>query len=500
MTCGNRTMLDSVASPVSAAGGSEVSGGGDARGVADRLEAQRRAQLGDGPPSAAVRLDRLDRALALLVAHQDDICSAVCDDFGQRAVALTQVMDIFPAVHTLKFAKRHLRRWMRLRRQRLSLPIGVPGTRAQIIHQPLGVVGVISPWNFPVALTFGPLAGILAAGNRCLIKLSESTPKTAELLQRLIARYFDVLEVSAVTGGPDVAQAFSSLPFDHLVYTGSTAVGRRVMAAAAQNLVPVTLELGGKCPAVIGRSADFKRAVDRIMLGKLVNAGQMCLAPDYVCVPRESSDEFVSEARLWSKRAYPGLPDNADYTSLINDARTRHMNELLGDARAKGARVVSLAEDSPASAAPSRLMAPALILGATEDMRILQEEIFAPLLPLLEYDRLDEVIAQINRGEPPLALYYFGNDRAEESELLARTRSGGVTINDVAMHFLAEELPFGGIGASGMGAYHGEHGFLRFSHARAVFRQSRFDVAGILGLRPPYGAKLRRSLRFLIRR
>ncbi len=474
--------------------------GGEAGFSAALLEAQRRAHLGDGPASAALRLNRLERALTLLLTHQDEICTALCADFGQRAATLTQLMDIFPAVHALKFAKRHVRRWMRPRRQRLSLPMGVPGTRAHVIHQPLGVIGVISPWNFPVTLTFGPLAGILAAGNRCLIKLSESTPRTADLLQRLIARYFDVLEVSAVTGGPDVAQAFSLLPFDHLIYTGSTSVGRRVMAAAAQNLVPVTLELGGKCPAIIGRSADLKRAVDRIMLGKLVNAGQMCLAPDYVCVPRELSDAFVSEARLWSQRAYPGLPANADYTSLINDRQARHMDGLLGDARAKGARVISLAEDSLASPAPARLMAPALILGATEDMRILREEIFGPLLPLREYDRLEDVIAQVNRGEPPLALYYFGSDRAEEGELLARTRSGGVTINDVAMHFLAEELPFGGIGASGMGAYHGEHGFLRFSHARAIFRQTRFDVAGILGLRPPYGAKLRRSLRFLIRR
>jgi len=464
------------------------------------LESQRRAHFGEGPASAAVRMNRLERALSLLLAHQDDICAALCGDFGQRPAALTQLMDIFPAVHALKFARRHVRRWMRPRRQGLSLPIGVPGTRAQIIHQPLGVVGVISPWNFPVTLTFGPLAGILAAGNRCLIKLSESTPRTAELLQRLIAGHFDALEVAAVTGGPDVAQAFSSLPFDHLIYTGSTSVGRRVMAAAAQNLVPVTLELGGKCPAVVGRSADLKRAVDRIMLGKLVNAGQMCLAPDYVCVPGEMSDEFVGEARQWVKRAYPGLPANADYTSLINDRQVRHMEELLGDARAKGARVISLAEEPLGLPAPPRLMAPALILGATPDMRILREEIFAPLLPLREYDRLDEVIEHINGGEPPLALYYFGNDRAEECELIARTRSGGVTINDVAMHFLAEELPFGGIGASGMGAYHGEHGFRRFSHARAVFRQTRFDVAGILGLRPPYGAKLKRSLRFLIRR
>jgi len=473
---------------------------GDAPPAAALLDAQRRAHLGDGPASAEVRMNRLDRALTLLLAHQGDICAAVSGDFGQRPAALTQLMDIFPAVHALKFARRHVRRWMRPRRQGLSLPIGVPGTRAQIIHQPLGVVGVISPWNFPVTLTFGPLAGILAAGNRCLIKLSESTPRTAELLQRLVASHFDALEVAAVTGGPDVAEAFSALPFDHLIYTGSTSVGRRVMAAAAQNLVPVTLELGGKCPAVVGRSADLKRAVDRIMLGKLVNAGQMCLAPDYVCVPRNLADAFVDDVRLWSRRAYPGLPANADYTSLINDRQVQHVNELLDDARAKGARVISLAEEPLALPEPLRLTAPALILGATDDMRIMREEIFAPLLPVCDYERFDDVIARINLGEPPLALYYFGNDGIEERELLAHTRSGGVTINDVAMHFLAEELPFGGIGASGMGAYHGEHGFRRFSHARAVFRQTRFDVAGILGLRPPYGAKLKRSLRFLIRR
>jgi coniferyl-aldehyde dehydrogenase len=303
-----------------------------------------------------------------------------------------------------------------------------------------------------------------------------------------------------VTGGADVAAAFARLPFDHLVFTGSAVVGRRVMAAAAEHLVPVTLELGGKCPAVIGRSADLARAMDRILIGKLVNAGQMCLAPDYACVPRESLDACVREAQLWSKRVYPGIPENPDYTSLINERHVRHAEELLADALAKGARVISLDGNPITPTGPSRLMTPALITGVTDHMRIMQEEIFAPLLPLLAYDRIGEVIADINRREPPLALYYFGNDRAEERGLLGRTRSGGVTVNDVAMNFLADELPFGGVGASGMGAYHGAHGFERFSHARAIFRQSRFDVGGLLGLRPPYGTRLTRSLRFLIRR
>jgi coniferyl-aldehyde dehydrogenase len=316
-------------------------------------------------------------------------------------------------------------------------------------------------------------------------------------MQQLIGQYFDQTEVAVVTGDMQLAQQFSRLPFDHLIFTGSTAVGRQVMAAAAEHLVPVTLELGGKCPVVVGRSADLARAVDRILLGKLANAGQMCLAPDYVCIPRERLDEFVRHARLWAARVYPGFPANPDYTSLVNDRQAQRVEALLADASAKGAQIIHLL--APDSTVPGqRLVGPALILGATTDMRIMQDEIFAPLLPLCAYDRMSELIGELNARPRPLALYYFGSDRDEEGEVLANTRSGGVTINDVAMHFLAEELPFGGIGASGIGAYHGEHGFHRFSHARAVFRQTRFDVASLIGLRPPYGARLRRSLRLLI--
>jgi coniferyl-aldehyde dehydrogenase len=464
------------------------------------LRAQRDAFFDEGIASAPVRMERLDRALNLLIANQVQICAAVAADFGQRPAVLTQLMDIFPSVHALKFARRNLRSWMRPQRRRLSLPIGVPGTRGKIIYQPLGVVGVISPWNFPLTLTFGPLAGILAAGNRCLIKPSEVTPATSELMRQLIDRYFDATEVSVVTGGTEVAESFSQLPFDHLLFTGSAAIGRRVMAAAAQNLVPVTLELGGKCPVVVGRSADLARAVDRILTGKLANAGQMCLAPDYVYIPRGSLDDFVREAQGWSSRAYPALYANPDYTSAVSDRHMQRALDLLADARAKGAQIIALTDDTPTLSDARRLITPALVIGVTDEMRIMQEEIFAPLLPLRAYQRMDEVITGINRCAPPLALYYFGHDAAEESVLVARTRSGGVTINDVAMHFLAEELPFGGVGASGMGAYHGEYGFQRFSHARAIFRQTRFDVSGLLGMRPPYGARLRRSLRFLIRR
>jgi coniferyl-aldehyde dehydrogenase len=466
------------------------------------LDAQRTAFLADGFVSERVRRDRLTRAIDLLVSHEAQICAAIAADFGQRPASLTRFMDIFPAVHALKFARKNLKRWMKPRARALGFPNIAPGSSAAIVYQPLGVVGVISPWNFPVTLTFGPLAGILAAGNRCMIKPSELTPRTSELLGELVTMFFDSLEVSVVTGGQEVAESFARLPFDHLLFTGSTQVGRRVMAAAAEHLVPVTLELGGKCPVIIGRSANLRRAVDRIMLGKLANAGQICLAPDYVCVPGESVDAFVDEARKWTQNAYPGIPANPDYTSLISARHLRRTEELLDDARTHGAQVIELSGSNPPRPAQSnaKVLAPALILHATARMRVMREEIFAPLLPVLPYDELDTVISGIQRGERPLALYYFGADKSEERKILEHTLSGGVTINDIAMHFLAEELPFGGVGASGLGAYHGEHGFRRFSHARALFRQSRLDIAGLIGLRPPYGARLRRCLGWFIRR
>jgi coniferyl-aldehyde dehydrogenase len=464
------------------------------------LEAQRAAFRSDGIVTARVRIDRLDRALDLLVTHQAEICDAAGSDFGQRPATLTRFMDVLPAVVALKYARRHVSRWMRPKRQCVTLPAGAPGVRAEIMHDPLGVVGVISPWNFPITLSFSPLAGILAAGNRCLIKPSELTPRVSSLLQRLVGQYFDALEVAVVVGGPEVAEAFSRLPFDHLLFTGSAAVGRRVMTAAAANLVPVTLELGGKSPAVIGRSADLGRAVDRIMLHKLANAGQICLAPDYVCVPCEMVDGFVQLARAWVDRVYPSLPSNPDYSSMVSIRHAQRMQALLADAGAKGARVVALAPGLDTRAEPSRLISPALILDVTDDMQVMQEEIFGPLLPIRPYERIEESIADINSRPKPLALYYFGNDRAEMCWVLGRTISGGVTVNDIAMHFVAEELPFGGVGASGMGAYHGEHGFTRFSHARAVFYQTRLDVAGLVGLRPPYGARAQRLLKLFIRR
>lgn len=462
------------------------------------LERQRAAFVAEGAVTERVRLDRLSRALHLLVAHQQQFCDALAEDYGNRPPGVTLLMDVYPAVQALRHARRSLRRWMRPHPVSTGMPLGVPGTRSEILYQPLGVVGIISPWNFPVALSFGPLAAALAAGNRCLIKPSEISAATTRLMQELILRYFDPSEVVVVSGGLELAEAFSRLPFDHLMFTGSTEVGRKVMEAAARHLVPVTLELGGKCPVIIGRSADLDRAVDRILLGKLANAGQICLAPDHVFAPREMIEPLTEAAQSWMRRAYPVWATNPDYTSLISARHAARARELLADAMAKGGRALAL-DETPAIVDDERRFAPTLILDPTASMRIMQEEIFAPILPVVAYDRVEEPIDRINRSARPLALYYFGRDRRELRQLLERTVSGGVTVNDVAAHFLVQSLPFGGVGASGTGAYHGEQGFRQFSHARAVFRQTRLDLSGLIGLRPPYGARLRRFLNILLR-
>lgn len=458
---------------------------------------QRAAFRAEGVPSYHVRRDRLTRCIDMLVSSQPLFCEALSADFGQRPAEISRFLDILPPVHALKLARRRLRQWMRPQRAALGLPLPVPGAVGHIEYQPLGVVGVISPWNFPLTLSFGPLAGILAAGNRCLIKPSEIVPVTSDLMKDRVARHFDPNELAVVTGGAEVAEAFSRLPFDHLLFTGSEAVGRRVVTAAAEHLVPVTLELGGKCPVVVGRSAKLTQVVDRIMMAKMANAAQICLAPDYVLVPEECVDSFMREATTWAARAYPGLPTNSDCTSIVSERHAQRVAQLIADAESKGAQIVPLAQKSQSDA---RVMAPVLISKLTEDMRVMREEIFAPVLPIRPYKRIEDAIAYINDHPSPLALYYFGTDRLEKGQVIARTRSGGVTVNDIGMHFFAEELPFGGVGASGAGAYHGEYGFRRFSHARPVLQMPRWDFAGLLGLRPPYGNRLKRWLDFLIRR
>jgi coniferyl-aldehyde dehydrogenase len=460
------------------------------------LQVQRDAYLADGFPSAALRRDRLSRCVALLVDHGDALCEAMCADFGHRSMQQSLFTDIASSIGALKHAGRHVEKWMRPEKRKAQFPFGLFGGRARIEYQPLGVVGCISPWNFPVNLTFAPLAGILAAGNRCLIKPSEYTPATSALMAELVASHFDASELTVICGGPETGAAFASLPFDHLLFTGATNVARHVMRAAAENLVPVTLELGGKSPVIIGRSADMALTAKRVMTGKMLNAGQICLAPDYVLVPEERQGEFVEAAKASVKALYPTLLDNPDYTSVINQRHYDRLNDYVEDARAQGAEVVEI---NPAGEdfrqQPHHRIPPTLVLDPTDDMKVMQEEIFGPILPVRKYRTIDETIGYVNGRDRPLGLYYFGTDRTEQDRVLTSTTSGGVTVNDVIMHIAHEDLPFGGVGPSGMGVYHGYDGFKTFSHGKSVYSQPKFDLAAFAGILPPYGEKFEKTVR-----
>lgn len=458
------------------------------------LDLQKRVNTAKGAPSAAQRRDRLTRCVSLLLTHADDLTDAINSDFGARSRDLTRLTDLAAAVTPLKEARASLERWMRSEPRGVSpKALGVLGARAEVRYQPKGVVGVMTPWNFPIQLAFAPMAGAIAAGNSILLKPSEYTPATSALLAQLIDLYFDEDEIAVVLGGAEVGAAFTRLPFDHLIFTGATSVGRHVMRAAADNLTPVTLELGGKSPVIIGQSADLAKTAARVMAGKTMNAGQVCLAPDYVMAPAQNLAPFVEAAKAAVGKMYPAIKDNPDYTAIINQRHFDRLQGLIADAKAKGAEVIEInpgREDF--SQQEHRKIPPTLILGATDEMGVMQEEIFGPVLPIKSYSALDEAIAYVNKGPRPLALYYFGDDSAESEALLSRTHSGGVTINDVIMHVSQEELPFGGVGASGMGAYHGKRGFMEFSHEKAIFRQTGSELIAML--RPPYGETFRKQV------
>lgn len=477
------------------------------------LDRQKAAQLAEGPPSAETRIDRLDRAIGLLVDHADAITQALSEDFGHRSVDASLFTDVAASIEPLKHAKRHVRAWMRRERRAVSpAPLALLGARAWVDYLPKGTVGVISPWNFPFNLTFAPLAGVLAAGNRAMIKPSELTPRCSALMQQMIGTAFADTEIAVVTGGPDVGEAFSRLPFDHLLFTGATSVAKHIVRAAAEHLVPVTLELGGKSPAIVGRDADLDLAARRLMFGKTLNAGQMCVAPDYALVQRDRVEAFVAALSRAAGAMFPRWWDSPDYTSIVNDRHHARLMGYLDTARAGGATVRVLVPDEtdkegavPASldvgalaARADRRIPPMAVIDANDTMDVMRDEIFGPILPVLPYDGIDDAIAYVNRHERPLSLYYFGNDVAEQERVLSRTVVGGVTINDTVMHLAMDDLPFGGIGASGSGAYHGKTGFLTFSHARPVYRQARFDVTAML--RPPYGSAIKRLMRLKIRR
>ena len=456
------------------------------------LDRQRAAYLAEGVVSSQIRIDRLERAVQVVKKHQKTFVKAMNEDFGHRSEHQSLFTDIASSIGPLRHAQQNLKRWQKKDKRKVTPGVlALLGARAWIEYQPLGVVGVISPWNFPVNLTFTPLAGVLSAGNRCMIKPSEYTPATSAAMAVGFAEEFDEEEIAVITGGPQTGADFSGLAFDHLLFTGATSVAKHVMRAASENLVPVTLELGGKSPVIISPKADMAPTTDALMAGKMLNAGQICLAPDYVFVPRNRMSEFVESSKRSVAKMYPTLLDNPDYTSVVNERHFQRINGYVDEARERGVEVVEI---NPANEnfgqQSAHKIAPTFLIDPPEDSAVMQEEIFGPVMPIKSYDSLDETMDYVNSHERPLGLYYFGTDQQETDQVLGNTTSGGVTLNDVVMHVAQEDLPFGGVGPSGMGSYHGEDGFRTFSHAKAVFKQATFNPAEKLGLRPPYGEKI----------
>ncbi len=442
--------------------------------------AQTRAFDKDRNPSKEARAARLDQLIGALEAHEDKLIAAINEDFGHRSAIESKVADVVVSIGAARHAKRSLGRWMR--KKWVMTPMHMMPGGSRIEPQPLGVVGIIAPWNYPVQLAISPAVAAIAAGNRVMIKPSELTPRTSDALAEMIGSTFDEDLFAVVTGGVEVGQAFTELRFDHLLFTGSTAIGRKVAMAAAKNLTPVTLELGGKSPAVIDAGADVEAAAYAIARGKLFNAGQTCIAPDYVFAPAGKTDAVVDALVAAAKTLHPGIDATDDYTAIVSDRHFERLGRLVEEARAAGARVVEVGDAEKLRA--QRKLPLTIIVDPPATTGIMQEEIFGPILPVLTASSRDEAIARINAGERPLALYWFGEDKAAEADVLRRTVSGGVTVNDTLWHVAQEHLPFGGVGESGVGAYHGDAGFETFSHMKPVFRQSKFSSGRMID--PPY--------------
>ena len=469
----------------------ETQGTGEVRAAFDRLKAAYRR---DPVPSYASRRAALARLKALTKENADAIAEAVSEDFGHRSPHDTKIAELFSIIQLIGYIEKNLKRWMKPERR--PTPATFLPASAEIIRQPLGVVGIVAPWNYPYNLTAGPLATALAAGNRVLIKPSELTPKTSALMASLFSEAFGPDLVAVVQGGPEVAVEFTSLPFDHLLFTGSTNLGRHVMRAAAENLTPVTLELGGKSPVVVHPDYPVEKAASRIVFGKMINAGQTCIAPDYILVHRSQRDALVEAIQRELPARYPSLDNNPDYTAIVNDRHRQRVLGLIEDAEAKGAKKVEInPADERFGERPGKLP-PTLLLDVNDEMKVMNEEIFGPLLPIVAVDSIEEAIEYVNDRPRPLALYYFDNDRRRADELLERTVSGGAVVNDCLLHFAVDTLPFGGVGPSGLGAYHGKEGFDTFSHKKSVVRQSRLNATGLLS--PPYGDTVNRMLRIFL--
>lgn len=451
------------------------------------LARQRAAFNCDDFPDLATRRARLARMVDMLLAHEQEIISAQQQDFPGKSEVLIRLGEMLGPISAIRYIAENLEGWMKPETVPLAAELEAIGMRAKIQFQPLGVVGVISPWNGPIILSCLPLAGILAAGNRAMIKMSEYTPTVAALFADMVRKYFDPIEVAVFTGGPEVAIQFTQLAFDHLLYTGSTRVAREVMKAAAENLVPVTLELGGKSPVIVGRSADLERAIPRLTYGKVMHAGQVCVTPDYLLAPRDQVDFIADRILAAVDGMYPNLAANADYGPVLNRDRFERLSKMVDDARARGSRVLLSPEGQKSLGRPNALRFPLhIIIEPDDDSLAMSEEIFGPILPIKGYDHLDQALSYINGHPRPLAAYYFGRDEDELRAIQKKVITGSMVVNDVVCQIFHEQLPFGGVGPSGMGRYRGKDGFRTFSNAMTVLIQSdRDDIVG--SLRPPYG-------------
>jgi coniferyl-aldehyde dehydrogenase len=440
-------------------------------------------------PTAGERVEHLKALKQITLKYQNPLAAAVNKDFSCRSKDETLIAEILTSVQSIDTAIKKTRNWMKPSRRGVGI-LFAPA-KNEVRYQPLGIVGIIVPWNYPIFLVLGPLVGALSAGNRAMIKMSEFTPNVNKVIKAMLAEVFDEDYVCVIEGEADVAVAFTELPFNHILFTGSTAIGRHVMAAAAKNLTSVTLELGGKSPTIVSNHIPMKEAAERICFGKSLNAGQTCISPDYILVPKAKEDEFVTAYVAAFSKMYPTLKDNDDYTAIINDRQYQRLTSWIQDAEHKGA---ILTEINPAKEdlSSGRKLAPVLVQGMKSDMTIAEEELFGPILPIISYQTMDEAIAYINDRPRPLALYYFGYDKTEQDYVLDNTHSGGVSVNDTLMHLAQEDMPFGGIGDSGMGHYHGKEGFLTFSKAKAVHRKGRLSTGKLAY--PPYENSIRKII------
>ena len=471
------------------------------RSMQEVLKLQREHFLNEGPPSYELRIDRLDRVQDMVIQNKERITDALNADFGSRSPNQSLISDVYAVLPAFTHAKKHLKSWMKDEKKKSNFPFGLMGAKSYIHREPLGIVGMISPWNFPMYLSLAPLAGIFSAGNQVMHKPSEFTPITSKLLKEICDSTFDETEFATFLGGPEVGAAFTQLKFDHLLFTGSGNIGKHVMRAASENLVPLTLELGGKSPVIVSDSSNIDITARRVMFNKTLNAGQICLAPDYVYVHETEKDNFVEACKTQVNEFYSDLKYNPDYTSVINQKHYDRLNGLLSDAKDHGAELVEI---NPAnedfSQQESHKIPPTLVLNPTDEMQIMKEEIFGPLLPIKTYKDINEPINYINKNDKPLGLYYFGNNKNEEAKVINSTTSGGVTVNDIMGHIQQNELGFGGVGPSGMGKYDGYDGFTNFSNNKPIYKQIGFGLDKLLdAIRPPYKGNIEDVLKKLLK-